>query len=83
MKQQKHRILILGASGFLGNSIYKELSSFYKTFGTYNTPKTEFENNNHFFEYNFEEDDIVELLSTLKPSNYNFSFERSISVNNY
>lgn len=68
MTQQKHRILILGASGFLGNSIYKELSSYFKTFGTYHTPKTEFENNHHFFEYNFEEDDIVELFSALKPT---------------
>ena len=39
-----------------------------KTFGTYHTPKTEFENNHHFFEYSFEEDDIVELLSALKPT---------------
>lgn len=68
MTQQKHRILILGASGFLGNSIYKELSPYFKTFGTYRTPKIEFEKNHHFFEYNFEEDDIFELLSALKPT---------------
>ena len=52
MTQQKHRILILGASGFLGNSIYKELSPYFKTFGTYRTPKIEFEKNHRFFEYN-------------------------------
>lgn len=68
MTQHKHRILILGASGFLGNSIYKELSSYFKTFGTYHTQKTAFVNNHHFFEYNFEEDDIIDLLSALKPT---------------
>ena len=41
MKQDlnKHRILILGASGYLGNAIYKELGPYFRTFGTYRTPK--------------------------------------------
>ena len=35
MPDQKHRIFILGASGFLGYAIYKELAPYFKTYGTY------------------------------------------------
>ncbi|KJD32838.1 dTDP-4-dehydrorhamnose reductase [Tamlana nanhaiensis] len=63
----KHKVLILGASGFLGNAIYKELCPYFNTFGTYNFNKS-FEKNHHFFEYNFEEDDIYEILDIVKPS---------------
>lgn len=69
MKQEaKHRILIIGASGFLGNAIYKELCSYYKTFGTYNTSNKQFEKNHQFFQYNIEEDDIYEILDIVKPT---------------
>jgi len=67
-KEPKHRILILGASGFLGNSLYKELCSYFKTFGTYYTTKKEFETNSHFFQYNVEEDDVVQILEATKPT---------------
>ncbi|EGV42020.2 NAD-dependent epimerase/dehydratase family protein [Bizionia argentinensis JUB59] len=66
--ENKHRILILGASGFIGNAIYKELCSYFRTFGTYRTPKLEFEKNQHFFQYNIEEDDIFEILEIVKPT---------------
>lgn len=66
--ESKHRILILGASGFLGNAIYKELCSYFKTFGTYNTTNKAYEKNHHFFQYNFEEDDIYEILEIVKPT---------------
>ncbi|MDC1471894.1 sugar nucleotide-binding protein [Flavobacteriaceae bacterium] len=65
---QKHRILILGVSGFLGNAIYKELCSYYSTFGTYRTPLLAFENNKQFYQYDFEEDDIFEILNVVKPT---------------
>lgn len=65
---QKHRILILGASGFLGNAIYKELCSYFKTFGTFFTPNPTLEKNKHFFKYNVEEDDIYEILDITKPT---------------
>ena len=64
----KHRILILGASGYIGNAIYKELGPYFKTFGTYRTPKKEFETNKQFFHYNAEEDDVYEILEACKPS---------------
>jgi len=64
----KHRILILGASGFLGSAIYRELCAYFKTFGTYRVPKKSFEDNQQFFQYNVEEDDVYELLEITKPS---------------
>jgi dTDP-4-dehydrorhamnose reductase len=67
-KEQKHRILILGASGFLGGIIYKELCSYFKTFGTYRTQNRNYEKNKHFFQYAVEEDDICEILNAVKPT---------------
>lgn len=64
----KHRILILGASGFIGNALYKELCSFFKTFGTYHTPRNGFVNNTQFIQYTVEEDDIYEILEVTKPT---------------
>lgn len=64
----KHRILILGASGFLGNAIYKELAPYFRTFGTYRTAKKEFDTNKQFFQYNLEEDDVYEILEACNPS---------------
>ncbi|EDP70786.1 NAD dependent epimerase/dehydratase family protein [Flavobacteriales bacterium ALC-1] len=66
--EQKHRILILGASGYIGYSIYKELGPYFRTYGTYRTPKAEFENNKQFFQYNVDEDDVYEILEACKPS---------------
>jgi dTDP-4-dehydrorhamnose reductase len=64
----KHRILILGASGFIGNAIYKELCSYFYTFGTYCTNNISYSKNNHFFQYNIEEDDITQILEAVKPT---------------
>ena len=66
--KQKSRVLILGASGFIGNAIYKELCSYFRTFGTYNTNHKPFESNQHFFKYNVEEDDVIEILKAVKPT---------------
>lgn len=67
-KENKHIILILGANGFLGNAIYKELCSYFKTFGTYNTSSSSLEKNKHFFQFNIEEDDVYEILDVVKPT---------------
>ncbi|SEQ38822.1 dTDP-4-dehydrorhamnose reductase [Hyunsoonleella jejuensis] len=64
----KHTILILGGSGFLGGAIYKELCSYFRTFATYNTSNKHLEKNHHFFQYNFEEDDVYEILDIVKPT---------------
>ena len=67
-RESKHRILILGVSGFLGHAIYKELFPYFKTFGTYGTANQTLEKNHQFFHYNFEEDDIYEILEIVKPT---------------
>ncbi|WP_044398368.1 sugar nucleotide-binding protein [Lacinutrix sp. Hel_I_90] len=65
---KKNRILVLGASGFLGEAIYKELCSYFRTFGTYRTDNYTFDKNQHYFQYNVEEDDIFEILEAVKPT---------------
>ena len=67
-REDKHTILILGASGFLGNALYKELCPYFRTFGTFCRPSKSLEKNKHFFQYNIEEDDIFEILEVVKPS---------------
>lgn len=67
-REEKHTILILGASGFLGGSLYKELYPYFRTYGTYNRENKTLEKNKHFFQFNFEEDDIFEILDIVKPS---------------
>ena len=64
----KQNILIFGASGFLGNAIYKELCSYFNTFGTYCTNNKEYEKNQHFIQYKVEEDDVFEILESIRPS---------------
>lgn len=67
-RDDKHRILIFGGSGFIGNAIYKELCGYFKTFGTYYTPKKEFIKNKQFIHFNAEEDDAFEILELVKPT---------------
>jgi len=67
-RNNKHRILILGASGFLGGAIYKELCSYFRTFGTYNISNKSLEKNKHFFQYNIQEDDVYEILDIVRPT---------------
>ena len=64
----KHRILILGASGFIGQALYKELCGYFRTFGTYCRDNYAFNKNQHYFQYNIEEDDIFEILDIGKPT---------------
>lgn len=61
------KILILGASGFIGNAIYRELNSYFDTYGTYYSSRRSFEDNNQFYRYDLEEDDIFPILEKIKP----------------
>tara|TARA_B100001027_G_C16199085_1_gene299734 strand:- start:109 stop:933 length:825 start_codon:yes stop_codon:yes gene_type:complete len=65
---KKKRVLILGASGFLGHSIYKDLSKYYLTYGTYNSNNFKFRSNKKFLKYELENDNIIAVLSSLKPN---------------
>lgn len=62
------RILILGASGFIGNALYKELCSFFDTHGTYYTDSKFFEENHQFHHYDLDTENIEILLHNLKPT---------------
>lgn len=62
------KILILGASGFIGNALYKELCSFFDTYGTYNSNSENFSRNKKFFEFDMETEDVGLFLKNLRPS---------------
>ncbi len=62
------KILIIGGSGFIGNALYKELNSYFDTYGTYHTDNDFYERNQKFFQYDMELEDISILLDNLKPS---------------
>lgn len=60
------RILILGGSGFIGHALYKELSPYYATFGTYFSDKA-LKTNQHFYHFDHTEEDPLPLLRQLQP----------------
>ncbi|UJH91787.1 sugar nucleotide-binding protein [Antarcticibacterium sp. 1MA-6-2] len=62
------KILILGASGFIGNALYKELCSYFDTYGTYFNNSSPYSNNKKFFEYDQETENIQILLENLRPT---------------
>jgi dTDP-4-dehydrorhamnose reductase len=63
-----NKILILGASGFIGNVLYKELLPYFDVYGTYNSSNPEFDNNKIMFQFNVEHDDINVILNKVKPN---------------
>lgn len=66
-KKSKDKILILGASGFLGNALYKELYRYYNTYGTYHSGKI-YSDNKHYLKFDLVNDDVYELLRQVQPS---------------
>lgn len=58
--------MILGASGFIGNALYKELCNYFNTYGTYFSNRS-FADNQQFLSYDLQEDDIFEILKRLRP----------------
>lgn len=59
-------ILILGGSGFIGHALYKELSPYYKTVGTYYSDKR-FRNNQHFYRFDHTQEGVFQLLKKVAP----------------
>lgn len=62
------KILIIGASGFIGNALYKELNSYFDTYGTFHTDHDFYEKNQKFYQYDMELEDVSILLNSLKPT---------------
>ncbi|MDT0622611.1 sugar nucleotide-binding protein [Croceitalea vernalis] len=67
MDNKKKKILILGASGFIGNALYKELCNYFDTYGTYCTNPL-YRENKKFFRYDIQEDDIFKILDATQPN---------------
>lgn len=67
-KQGKERILILGASGFIGNALYRELHSYYDVHGTYCKQHGNFSDNHAFYNYCVEEGSLFLLLNKIRPT---------------
>lgn len=63
-----NRILIIGASGFIGQIFYKELLSYFDVYGTYTHQQENFERNQVFFEFDCENHSIETILRSVQPS---------------
>lgn len=63
-----NRILILGASGFIGSEIYKELSPYFDVQGTFHTNKDTLIDNQVMHQYNVEKDSLKPLLESIQPN---------------
>ncbi len=68
MTPQKHTILIIGASGFIGNAIYKECCTYFETHGTYCSQEKIYKENQVFHYYDTAKGGIAEILKTVQPS---------------
>tara|TARA_B110000003_G_C16631486_1_gene526822 strand:+ start:547 stop:1401 length:855 start_codon:yes stop_codon:yes gene_type:complete len=68
MQKQKHRILILGASGYVGNAIYRELCTYFETYGTYYCAHELYDNNKAFYCYDIAIDTIEKIVQKIKPT---------------
>ncbi len=67
-KKEKERILILGGSGFIGNSIYRELLPYFHVRATYCKQHGLFSENQIFHQYCIEENSTFLLLNTIRPT---------------
>lgn len=67
--------MILGASGFLGNALYKELLSYFDVYGTYYSNGDRYDDNQVFYQYSVEDHTLTELLKELQPTTVISSLE--------
>ena len=69
MKQPtKYRILILGASGFIGRAVFMELQSYFEVYGTYCTNQEEFGDNQVYFNYCLNASELNTILEEVQPT---------------
>lgn len=67
-KEERQRILILGGSGFIGNSLYKELLSYFEVHCTYCQQHGAFSENQVFHNFCVEKDSTFLLLNSIEPT---------------
>jgi len=65
---RKNTILIFGASGFIGNAIYKELLPYFDVYATYFSQEGVFNNNQVFYQFDVTKDNSYEILDIVKPN---------------
>ena len=61
------RILIIGASGFLGQSLFKELNPYFDVYGTYFSSAKHFIDNKRFFAWDVESEGLENVLKSTRP----------------
>ena len=62
-----NRILIIGASGFIGSALYKELSPYFDVFGTYSSQEGVYTDNQAFYRFDASNESILPILTELEP----------------
>lgn len=62
------RILILGGSGFVGQTLYKELQSYYDVMATYCSQHQRFTHNQAYYHFDATTDRLLPLLKALQPT---------------
>ncbi|NNJ82124.1 MAG: dTDP-4-dehydrorhamnose reductase, partial [Flavobacteriaceae bacterium] len=79
-----NRILILGASGYIGNALYRELDSYFDVYGTYCTQDGLYADNQVFYQFDAEKNSVLPLLEKLKPryiiSSFSSQYQASMKV---
>jgi len=63
-----NKILILGASGFIGNALYKELYPYFDVYGTYFSSTPSLEQNQIMHSYNITKDSLTTVLQKVTPN---------------
>ncbi|MBS3737684.1 MAG: sugar nucleotide-binding protein [Psychroflexus sp.] len=61
------RIFIIGASGFLGQALFKELNPYFDVFGTYFTSQKSYNSNRRYYQWNVESEPLTPILNDIKP----------------
>lgn len=61
------RILIIGASGFLGQAHFKELNPYFDVFGTYFTSQSKYDSNRRFIQWDVESESLYPILQKIQP----------------
>ena len=62
-----NRILIIGASGFIGNAFMKELRSYFDVYGTYCTQHGLYSENQVYYHFDAQNNGIGQILEELQP----------------
>lgn len=63
-----NRVLILGASGFIGNTVYKELLPYFNVSGTYFSSNPEYDDNKVLYQFDVEKDNLNAILKEVQPN---------------